>query len=97
MLGTGKTTTIAAAVQIWESLRHSVWVVAQSNVATKNLAESLSKRGIKFKIIVSKEFYHEWYVYSPCYIRILRMSGTSTSILANYVKVSSVRTRYLER
>jgi len=58
--GTGKTTTIAAAVHIWERMQVSVWVVAQSNVATKNLAESLAKRNIKFKIIVSKEFYFEW-------------------------------------
>jgi regulator of nonsense transcripts 1 len=58
--GTGKTTTIAAACTIWDQLQLPVWVVAHSNVAVKNIAETLSKRRVKFKLLVSKEFYEEW-------------------------------------
>jgi regulator of nonsense transcripts 1 len=40
-----------------------VWIVAQSNVAVKNVAEKLQKVGIhQFKLIVSQEFYFEWQV-----------------------------------
>ena len=38
-----------------------MWVVAQSNVGVKNIAEKFFERGIDFKLIVSKEFYVEWY------------------------------------
>jgi regulator of nonsense transcripts 1 len=63
--GTGKTTTISAASRIWDLCRFPVWIVAHSNVAVKNIAETLFKRGVDFKLIVSKEFYVEWYVHSP--------------------------------
>ncbi|KAF9558500.1 P-loop containing nucleoside triphosphate hydrolase protein [Agrocybe pediades] len=59
--GTGKTTTIAAASKIWDRLRKNVWIVAHSNVAVKNIAEALAKRGVDFKLVVSKEFHHEWH------------------------------------
>ena len=59
--GTGKTSTISAAVKIWDNDNVPVWIVAQSNVAVKNIAESLLKRSVDFKLIVSKEFYVEWY------------------------------------
>ncbi|KIM33489.1 hypothetical protein M408DRAFT_60908 [Serendipita vermifera MAFF 305830] len=39
----------------------TVWIVAQSNVAVKNVAEKLVKVGIyQFKLIVSREFHFEW-------------------------------------
>ncbi|KAI9063965.1 P-loop containing nucleoside triphosphate hydrolase protein [Trametes sanguinea] len=59
--GTGKTTTIAAALEYWQVKKQPVWVIAQSNVGVKNIARSIIKRGIKFKLIVSKEFYFEWH------------------------------------
>lgn len=62
--GTGKTSTISAAVKIWDDAKYPVWVVAQSNVAVKNLAESFLKKDIDFKLLVSKEFYVEWFVSS---------------------------------
>ena len=44
----------------------TVWIVAQSNVAVKNVAEKLVKVGIEsFKLIVSKEFHFEWQVHGP--------------------------------
>ncbi|KAI5119293.1 hypothetical protein M0805_008208 [Coniferiporia weirii] len=59
--GTGKTTTISVAVMEMCSLGRTTWVVAQSNVGVKNIAESLHKHGGNFKLIVSKEFYVEWH------------------------------------
>ena len=43
----------------------TVWIVAQSNVAVKNVAEKLVKVGIhQFKLIVSREFHFDWQVFS---------------------------------
>lgn len=42
----------------------AVWLVAQSNVAVKNIAEKLLKLSIaegQWKIIVSDEFHNQWY------------------------------------
>ncbi|KAG8830151.1 hypothetical protein FRC17_005343 [Serendipita sp. 399] len=40
----------------------TVWIVAQSNVAVKNVAEKLVKVGIlDFKLIVSSDFHFEWW------------------------------------
>ena len=60
--GTGKTTTITAAAQVWDSRKFSVWIVAHSNVAVKNIAEKLFNKKVDFKILVSKEFHEEWSV-----------------------------------
>ncbi|KAJ7671880.1 hypothetical protein B0H17DRAFT_1141417 [Mycena rosella] len=58
--GTGKTKTISAAAAIWEENGSPVWIVAQSNVAVKNIAQKLAQLGVFFKIVVSQEFYVEW-------------------------------------
>ena len=63
--GTGKTTTISHAVRQWTASLKRVWLVAQSNVGVKNIAESLKSRGVEFRLIVSKEFYVEWFVLFP--------------------------------
>jgi regulator of nonsense transcripts 1 len=60
--GTGKTTTITAAAQFWDSHNLSVWIVAHSNVAVKNIAEKLFDHEVDFKILVSKDFHEEWSV-----------------------------------
>lgn len=54
--GTGKTTVIAAAVlRISADWDRTVWLVAQSNVAVKNIAEKLaSVQFFDFKILVSQ-------------------------------------------
>ncbi|KII84122.1 hypothetical protein PLICRDRAFT_32539 [Plicaturopsis crispa FD-325 SS-3] len=72
--GTGKTTTISAAVKIWEQSNKPVWIVAQSNVAVKNIAESLLKRDVDFILMVSKEFYVEWHehIYEKMVPHLLR-------------------------
>ena len=58
--GTGKTSTISAAVQQRAESSKFTWVVAQSNVGVKNIAERLCKDGVAFRLIVSKDFYYEW-------------------------------------
>jgi regulator of nonsense transcripts 1 len=40
---------------------NTVWVVAQSNVAVKNVAEKLAESGfLSFKLLVSKDFHFDW-------------------------------------
>jgi regulator of nonsense transcripts 1 len=64
--GTGKTTVIAASVNSMINtgpMERTVWLVAQSNVAVKNIAEKLDKVGFRdFKLLVSKDFHYDWYV-----------------------------------
>ncbi|KAF9647979.1 hypothetical protein BDM02DRAFT_3097219, partial [Thelephora ganbajun] len=39
-----------------------VWVIAQSNVAVKNVAEKLAESGfLDFKLLVSKDFHFDWH------------------------------------
>jgi hypothetical protein len=65
--GTGKTTVIAASViSIMASAdkTNTLWLVAQSNVAVKNIAEKLATEDFfDFKVLVSKDFHFDWYVY----------------------------------
>ncbi|EGN98887.1 hypothetical protein SERLA73DRAFT_181592, partial [Serpula lacrymans var. lacrymans S7.3] len=61
--GTGKTTVIASFVQA--ALRrgqNGIWLVAQSNVAVKNIAEKLADFGIlDWKLFVSNDFIEFWH------------------------------------
>ena len=78
--GTGKTTVIAAAVtSVMSSPDQSptLWIVAQSNVAIKNVAEKLGDIGFfNFKLLVSKDFHFDWLAclpsYAPCLLRFYR-------------------------
>ena len=63
--GTGKTTVIAASVSSMmegnAGGRRTMWLIAQSNVAVKNIAEKLADVGFfEFKLLVSKEFHFDW-------------------------------------
>lgn len=61
--GTGKTTVIGAAVLALSKgdPDRTMWLVAQSNVAVKNIAEKLASLGfLDFKLLVSKEFHYDW-------------------------------------
>jgi regulator of nonsense transcripts 1 len=62
--GTGKTTVIAASTQsiVQFDLNATVYLIAHSNVAVKNIAEKLvTSDFLDFKIIVSKEFHFDWW------------------------------------
>ncbi len=60
--GTGKTTVIGAFVQsAIDSGWGGIWLMAQSNVAVKNIAEKLDKIGFTdFRLLVSKDFHFGW-------------------------------------
>jgi Cdc6-like AAA superfamily ATPase len=70
--GTGKTTVIAAVVKsIMDSRRNgqTLWLVAQSNVAVKNIAEKLvDVNFLQFKLLISKDFHFDWCVHAVEYI-----------------------------
>ena len=54
---------IAAVIQnkVAEHPSNTVWVIAQSNVAVKNVAEKLVESGFSdFKLLVSSDFHFDW-------------------------------------
>ena len=86
--GTGKTTVIAASVlSIMEygDKERTIWLVAHSNVAVKNIAEKLDKVGFReFKLLVSHGFHYDWCVAFCTTFRSLSSDiagmNTSTSV-----------------
>ncbi|KIK52418.1 hypothetical protein GYMLUDRAFT_64252 [Collybiopsis luxurians FD-317 M1] len=103
--GTGKTTTISSAAEIWSKVYlEPVWIIGHSNVSVKNIAEKLSQRNVDFKLIVSKEFYVEWHehIYEKIQENLIRtdrlprdrvglsrMIGSSTVILSTLALLSN--------
>ncbi|CAK5268392.1 unnamed protein product [Mycena citricolor] len=88
--GTGKTTVIAAVVT---SIRADprareeryVWLVAQSNVAVKNIAEKLAAVDfLKFKLIVSRDFHYDWHehLYNKVAPNLIRSDELNDDIVA---------------
>ncbi|KZV73022.1 P-loop containing nucleoside triphosphate hydrolase protein, partial [Peniophora sp. CONT] len=61
--GTGKTSVIATYVSCSiQAKRRGIWLVAQSNVAVKNIAEKLFKINFTaFRLLVSKDFKFDWH------------------------------------
>ncbi|KAI0694620.1 hypothetical protein BC835DRAFT_1000519 [Cytidiella melzeri] len=61
--GSGKTTVIGAFVQSAVDAGWSgIWLLAQSNVAVKNIAEKLGKIGFEdWRLLVSKDFHLGWH------------------------------------
>lgn len=75
--GTGKTTVIAASVIKLVNARQSsgIWLIAQSNIAVKNIAEKLADVDFfDFKILVSADFHFEWCVLSTSRLPMLHAS-----------------------
>jgi AAA domain len=60
--GTGKTTVVATYVtSAIKAGKRGIWLVAQSNVAVKAIAEKLAKLGfLSFKLLISRSFYYQW-------------------------------------
>ncbi|KAJ7650121.1 P-loop containing nucleoside triphosphate hydrolase protein [Roridomyces roridus] len=83
--GTGKTTVIAAAVlRICADWDRTVWLVAQSNVAVKNIAEKLASVGFfDFKILVSQEFHYDWHehLYEKIKANLIRSDEFSQEVV----------------
>lgn len=61
-LGTGKTSVIARFVlSAIQGGRKGIWLVAQSNVAVKNIAEKLLAIGFNdWRLLVSNDFHEGW-------------------------------------
>ncbi|KAI9461665.1 hypothetical protein BJY52DRAFT_191843 [Lactarius psammicola] len=61
--GTGKTTVIATyVVDAIRAGQRGIWLMAQSNVAVKNIAEKLAKFDFfGFKLLVSQGFHYDWH------------------------------------
>lgn len=62
--GTGKTSVIGTCVAMatMKNTFPGIYLVAQSNVAVKNIAEKLMDIGFEaWKLLVSKDFMHEWH------------------------------------
>ncbi|KAG2110288.1 P-loop containing nucleoside triphosphate hydrolase protein, partial [Suillus discolor] len=69
--GTGKTTVIASFVQTALAGGLSgIWLIAQSNVAVKNIAEKLADFGLtNWKLLVAKDFFEYWHEHLYANIR----------------------------
>ncbi|KAJ7274279.1 P-loop containing nucleoside triphosphate hydrolase protein [Mycena haematopus] len=88
--GSGKTTVIAAVVASISSsgIRaqdKSIWLIAQSNVAVKNIAEKLASVDfLDFKLIVSKEFHFDWHehLYEKINPNLIRSDKLTDDIVA---------------
>ncbi|KAG6821288.1 hypothetical protein H0H93_000148 [Arthromyces matolae] len=94
--GTGKTTVIAAAVKsiISSDPRRTVWVVAHSNVAVKNVAEKLAKvRFSEFKILVSKDFHFDWHehLYVNVEENVIRSDSVPEDIVSAEILLGKAR------
>ncbi len=61
--GTGKTAVIAAfTASSVAAGRSGIWLIAQSNVAVKNIAEKLAKIGFEpWRLLVSQDFHVDWF------------------------------------
>ncbi|KAL7279197.1 hypothetical protein ACG7TL_007037 [Trametes sanguinea] len=61
--GTGKTTVIAAfVVSAVHAGARGIWLMAQSNIAVKNIAEKLADVGfMNWRLLVSKDFHFGWH------------------------------------
>ncbi|KAJ6609211.1 hypothetical protein B0H10DRAFT_2065061 [Mycena sp. CBHHK59/15] len=82
--GTGKTTVIAAAVTSISATGRgkTVWLLAQSNVAVKNIAEKLASVGFfDFKIVVSKGVFF-WHLYQKIEPNLITSNQIMDSIVA---------------
>ncbi|KIY67259.1 P-loop containing nucleoside triphosphate hydrolase protein, partial [Cylindrobasidium torrendii FP15055 ss-10] len=85
--GTGKTTVIAAAAMAGfrSDPKRTIWLVAQSNVAVKNIAEKLATLGfLQFKILVSHDFHYDWHehLYEPIKRNLIRSDDFKQDDLA---------------
>jgi regulator of nonsense transcripts 1 len=59
--GSGKTTVISAFIQVLSLRQKPVWVVAQSNVAVKNIVERLIRDGFSgYRLLISNDYYSGW-------------------------------------
>lgn len=65
-----------------EDILPSLWCVCQSNAAVKNIAESLKREGVAFKIFVSDTYFAEWHEhqYFELMANVIVTSGLSRDL-----------------
>ena len=82
--GSGKTSVVAGFVQAIQDLSKAeygegVYLIAQSNIAVKNMAEKLANSGfMQWKLIVSRDFHFDWCVI-PCPTSCVYLMGNCIS------------------
>jgi hypothetical protein len=94
--GTGKTTVIAAAVQsiVARDADSTLWLVAQSNVAVKNIAEKLASCGFDdYRLLVSQDFHFDWHehLYERIAPNVLRSDKLPPDLVAMERVLGGVR------
>ncbi|KAJ6576608.1 P-loop containing nucleoside triphosphate hydrolase protein [Mycena vulgaris] len=74
-------------------LEHTVWVVAQSNVAVKNIAEKLADVDCNFTLLVSKDFHHDWHehLYGQIMDNVVRSDDLADDIVAVERRLAGIR------
>lgn len=89
--GTGKTTVIGAFVQSATAAGlDGIWLVAQSNVAVKNIAEKLLKIGFtEWKVLVSLDFHDGWFVFSFNFLPFIEIILTGMNISTRHFRSMS--------
>ncbi|CAO1635553.1 unnamed protein product [Parajaminaea phylloscopi] len=65
-----------------EDIIPSLWCVCQSNAAVKNIAESLKRAGVPFRILVSDTYFTEWHEhqYLDLYAEVVVTKGLSDDL-----------------
>ncbi|KAI0671739.1 P-loop containing nucleoside triphosphate hydrolase protein [Trametes maxima] len=88
--GTGKTSVIAAYVTSATAAGESgIWLMAQSNIAVKNIAEKLADVGFQnWRLLVSKDFHLGWHEH--IYGQVIRNVITSAEFRHAPQKVQGV-------
>ncbi|KAF8969176.1 hypothetical protein BDZ97DRAFT_269461 [Flammula alnicola] len=92
--GTGKTSVIASFVQfaVHSFARGGIWLVAQTNVAVKNIAEKLISTGfMDWKLLVSKDFHFEWHEHLYGKIENYLIRSDEFHIASNKVNLRGTR------
>ena len=96
--GTGKTTVIAAVVSsLLANSRHTGFIITQSNVGAKNIAEKLVTAGIQdWVLLVSSEYMKGWYV-PPLVVSLLSLMTILHRVLGMNTYTNTYRQSTLSR
>ncbi|KAA1467651.1 hypothetical protein DENSPDRAFT_257146 [Dentipellis sp. KUC8613] len=94
--GTGKTTVISAAVESMSkaSPERGIWLLAQSNVAVKNIAEKLADIDfLNFRLLVSENFHFDWHehLYEKIANNVIRSDEFPADIVGVHRKLLDAR------
>ncbi|KZP25209.1 P-loop containing nucleoside triphosphate hydrolase protein [Athelia psychrophila] len=85
--GTGKTSVIAASVTSMMAVAsdRTIWLIAASNVAVKNIAEKLAEVDfLEFSLVVSTDFHFDWHehLYEKIRPRVIESENIPKDVMA---------------